>query len=164
MRRAWRTGTVALAAAAVLAGCSPPHLNLIAVYVGDDGKPWVMMAACGSDRIASAHVMSEAEPGAAPPAGLESGWVGWWTEAGARGGTFPLFEPPASWHSKPMGEQRLLAGRTYWAQFRSPDDGVYYGEAYFTEDDLAGLAPGEVWADGRAMSRGAFRKVRDDAC
>ncbi|MFE6909154.1 hypothetical protein [Streptomyces erythrochromogenes] len=167
MRRAWLAGATVLVAAGVLAGCSPPRYDLVAAYNGDDGKPWIMLAPCGRNDITSVHVSSwPTDPGRSPytpGAGLESGW---WADIDPAigGGSLPLFAPPASWSVLPHGEQRLLPGYRYNVDFYSPEDGVYYGEVYFTAEDLAGLKPGEVWAGDRAMTRKAFREYRADKC
>ncbi|MFE1899683.1 hypothetical protein [Streptomyces yangpuensis] len=167
MRRAWLTGTTVLVAAGVLTGCSPAQLSLVAAYNGDDGKPWIMLAPCGRNDITSVRVSSrptgpDRSPHA-PGAGQESGWRSGF-DPGIGGGSLPLFEPPASWSAEPDGEQRILPGHQYIAEFYSPEDGAYYGQVYFTAEDLAGLEPGEVWADDRAMTRKEFREHRAEQC
>lgn len=167
MRRAGARGTTALVAAGVLAGCSPAQFSLVAAYNGDDGRPWIMLAPCGRNDITSVRVLSrptdrDRSPHA-PGTEQESGWRSGF-DAGIGGGSLPLFEPPASWRVQPDGEQRLLPGRTYHVEFYSPEDGAYYGQVYFTAEDLAGLEPGEVWAGHRSMTRGEFREHRDHQC
>lgn len=169
MRRAWAAGAVALIAAGLLAGCSLPNLQLIAVYNGADGKPWVAMTPCGRDRITSAHVSSWPAATGPAPTDQKFGWSAWATGPTAAGGSFPLFEPPVSWHAKHGGGQRVLPGYTYRVEFRSYDDdgllgGVYHGHVRFTAEDLAGLEPGEMWAGGRAMSPKKFMELVADEC
>jgi hypothetical protein len=40
----------------------------------------------------------------------------------------------------------------------------YKALTWFTQADVEGLAPGQWWADGKAMSRAEFRAQADDAC
>ncbi|WP_405422762.1 hypothetical protein [Streptomyces erythrochromogenes] len=167
MRRAWLTGATVLVAAGVLAGCSPPRYDLVAAYNGDDGKPWIMLAPCGRNDITSVHVSSwPTDPGRSPYTPGAEQQSGWWSDfdPGIGGGSLPLFAPPGSWSVQPHGEQRILPGRRYSVDFYSPEDGVYYGEVYFTAEDLAGLEPGEVWAGDRAMTRKEFREYRAGKC
>uniref|UniRef100_A0AAU2JXM1 Lipoprotein n=1 Tax=Streptomyces sp. NBC_00049 TaxID=2903617 RepID=A0AAU2JXM1_9ACTN len=186
MRHAGLTGTMVLVAAVVLTGCSPARLDLVAAYNGDDGKPWIMLAPCGRDDItwvsmssrptdptgsagptASTEPTGPTEPTASPSAPSAERDSGWWSsriDPGIRGGSLPLFEPPASWRARSHGAQRLLPGDRYGVEFYSPDDGAYYGEVSFTAEDLAGLEPGEVWAGGRAMTRSDFREHRAGRC
>ncbi|MFE3933794.1 hypothetical protein ACFXPJ_08345, partial [Streptomyces goshikiensis] len=86
-------------------------------------------------------------------------------EPGIGGGSLPLFEPPASWDADLRGAQKLLTGYTYSVSFFARDGGsVYYGNSYFTAEDLAGLKPGEVWSGGRARTRKEFREYVKDEC
>lgn len=163
MRRAWLAGAMLLGGAGLLTGCTPPELHLIAAYTGDDGKPWIMIAPCGQDDIASVSVQGWPDGNPTGPH-EESGWRSRRFDPGIGGGSLPLFSPPASWNATADGAQRMLPGYTYSVEFHSPDDGVYYGKAYFTAEDLAGLEPGEVWAGGRAMTRKQFKEHRADKC
>ncbi|MFI9182344.1 hypothetical protein ACIGXG_08990 [Streptomyces goshikiensis] len=170
MRRAWLTGTMALAALGLLAGCTPPHLDLVAAYNGDDGKPWIMLAPCGKDDIESVSVSgwpTDDPTGPQEETGPQedSGWDSRRFEPGIGGGSLPLFEPPASWDADLRGAQKLLPGYTYGVGFFARDGGsVYYGKSYFTAEDLAGLKPGEVWSGGRARTRKEFREYVKDEC
>ena len=40
----------------------------------------------------------------------------------------------------------------------------YNIELHFTSADLSDLRTGQVWAEGRAMSRSEFEKLADDSC
>ncbi|MFB7714015.1 hypothetical protein [Streptomyces sp. NPDC056105] len=88
-----------------------------------------------------------------------------WETGGAknRGGVvFPLFSPPSEWRARTYGRQALLPGRTYALGFHASSS--YMAHVYFTADDLASLKPGQVWADGRAMSTNDFAELVDDKC
>ncbi|MEW2495224.1 hypothetical protein AB0942_17075 [Streptomyces nodosus] len=61
-----------------------------------------------------------------------------------------------------FGRQALLPGLTYALAFHG--SGGYMAHVYFTADDLASLRPGQVWADGRAMSTKDFDALVDDKC
>ncbi|MEW2626288.1 hypothetical protein [Streptomyces sp. NPDC048106] len=78
------------------------------------------------------------------------------------GAVFPLFSPPPEWRAHTFGRQELLPGRTYGLEFRVYSS--YLAHGYFTADDLASLRPGQVWANGRAMSTKDFDKLVDDKC
>ncbi|MCX4541094.1 hypothetical protein [Streptomyces sp. NBC_01565] len=163
MRRAWLTGTMVLAAAGLLAGCTPPHLDLVAAYNGDDGKPWIMLAPCGKDDIESVWVSGWSTGDPTGPQ-EDSGWASRRFEPGIGGESLPLFEPPASWDANLRGAQKLLPGYTYSVSFFARDGSVYYGKSYVTAEDLAGLKPGEVWSGSRAKTRKEFREYVKDEC
>ncbi|MEV0522138.1 hypothetical protein AB0I66_01835 [Streptomyces sp. NPDC050439] len=55
-----------------------------------------------------------------------------------------------------------MPGRTYSLGFKASSS--YQAHVYFTADDLASLRPGQVWADGRAMSTEDFAELVDDKC
>lgn len=162
MRRVRLAGTV-LVTAGLLAGCSPAQLDLIAVYNGDDGRPWVMLAPCGKDTITSVEFQSRPKGNPIGPTD-EPSWKSRRFTPGIGGGSFPLFSPPASWNAVVKGEQQVLPDFRYSVSFYSPDDGAYYGNGFFAAEDLAGLKPGEVWAAGEAMTRQEFRDHRSDTC
>ncbi|MFE0629452.1 hypothetical protein ACFW3D_21140 [Streptomyces sp. NPDC058864] len=129
---------------------------------------------CGGDHASNVWLSSweeEVSSGAvSTPAGAgeaaDSGWH-MWSSARIGRTTFPLFSPPSSWRVETTGTQELLKGRTYALTFTGPrgsNGNTYDGHVYFTADDLESLDPGQVWADGRAMSRDAFRELVDDNC
>ncbi|MFF2197834.1 hypothetical protein [Streptomyces sp. NPDC058157] len=79
--------------------------------------------------------------------------------------SFPLFSPPATWKvDRPDHVRRLTPGRWYSLGFHAPGFADYSGFVHFRAADLAGLEPGEVWADGRAMSPKKFRELVADKC
>jgi hypothetical protein len=76
---------------------------------------------------------------------------------------FPVLSPPSAWHVEGCGGRELLPGRTYSLSFYAYDS-AYYGDGYFTADDLASLRPGQVWAAGRAMSVDDFAHHVHEVC
>jgi hypothetical protein len=171
----------------LLSGCSPADLPLAAVWLSEDGKPVATIRPCGGDRVTdvdlqswethesdgasdAAHSPGSSSDGPASdgPAGgvADSGWVTWSTPVRAAATTFPLFSPPPSWRAEAQGTQALLPGRTYALTFSGPRGrrDPYNAHVYFTADDLASLEPGQVWADGRAMSRDDFGRLVADRC
>ncbi|GLX22243.1 MULTISPECIES: hypothetical protein [Streptomyces] len=178
MRRAWRGAVLALAGAGLLTGCSAADLSLISVGIGADGTPQVTMAPCGDDAIGTADFfVHEAVARTTPPPGApqpavttpltasEEGWMAGGSPLAAGRVTFPLFSPPATWAVREWGAERSLKpGRRYSLSFHAPGFADYSGTVSFTAEDLAGLGPGEVWADGRAMSPKKFRKLVADEC
>ncbi|GAA3130287.1 hypothetical protein [Streptomyces echinatus] len=103
-----------------------------------------------------------AAPGRGGPA--TTGW-----DAGdeePRGDTgFPLFAPPARWEARHRGARRPLPRHSYVLTFRHYVSGdSCHGIVEFTTEQVARLRPGQVSADGRAMSPGAFERLARDAC
>jgi hypothetical protein len=92
----------------------------------------------------------------------------WWVGSGVEIArtTFPLFSPPSVWHTQKTGPQRLPPGRSYSLHFVGARQGwdPYDGYLGFSAAGLASLRPGQVWADGRAMSLGEFEKLAEDSC
>lgn len=144
----------------LLGGCSPAELPLAAVRLDAEGKPMVSVRPCGDDRVRGLSLSSLEDPGASDDI--------YWGTHDARSGdvTFPLFSPPRSWNVDQRGPQRLVAGRNYWFS-----GVVGHGESVdyrivvlFSSADLARLETGQVWADGRAMSREDFDESLGDKC
>ncbi|WP_448321390.1 hypothetical protein [Streptomyces sp. CO7] len=163
----------------MVSGCSPAHLTLVAVTNGEDGRPVAVLQPCddgGEDIMgmrlgswpsgASRVEMDGAGTGGADEdrASVDDG--GWETPRGTthRGrAVIPVLSPPDSWLVEGGGARELLPGRTYSLSFYSYD-GVYYGDGYFTTQDLASLRPGQVWAAGRAMSVDDFADHVGEVC
>ncbi|MEO3974947.1 hypothetical protein [Streptomyces sp. CAU 1734] len=170
----------AVSALGLLSGCSPAKLPLAAVWMGEDGKPAGEIRPCDGDRAAhvalrgwgtdesavhpSARGESDPDSSTTPAEGAEDS--GWKTSGVHRGASFALFAPPPSWRVETTGVQAPAPGHTYVLGFKGPHDGwnPYDGEVHFTADDLASLDPGQVWADGRVMSRDAFAELVDEKC
>ncbi|MEW1548075.1 hypothetical protein [Streptomyces tsukubensis] len=154
-------------------GCSMPFKFLVAVWIGEDGKPVAEIRPCEGDR---AYVLAlKGRPVADPAtAGTPSGPVPdalketFW-QVGHRDGVtsavFPLFSPPASWQVRTRGPQELRPGYRYSLDFRTVEgrEMKYDAGARFTAEDLATLKPGEVW-DGGAVTRKEFEKRAEESC
>lgn len=177
MRRARLVTAWTTVDAVVLTGCGAAgDLPLIAVHHGADGTPQVTMVPCGEDGVGAAELRvfppgagTASGPGpdgpAAPGGPMSESWMAADSRPSAGAAAFPLFSPPASWAVRRWdGERRLLPGFRYTVRFRPPGSDAYAGVLAFATEDLDGLAADEVWADGRAMSRTAFRRLAEDAC
>ncbi|WP_405984661.1 hypothetical protein [Streptomyces sp. NBC_00872] len=189
MRRAITAVTGALCTAVLLTGCSPPDLRLAALWKGEDGRWWAELRPCGDDLLNSPHLSGwpteETETAGSETAGSEAagsggspspepepeptiddstGWRTWSMTPTGRV-RFPLFEPPESWRAEATGPQELRPGYTYGLTFRvGADSSVYRGSVFASTEELATLRPGQVWADGRAMSMDEFDDVVADQC
>ena len=151
-------GTVA--GAVLLSGCGAELLSLVAVRQVAIGAPEALLRPCGDDLITGLSLTGTHDD-------PEQNLSGWEAKDERRGADaeFPLFSPPAAWHATPVGKQRLVAGYAYELAFgKAEPDYDYTGTVTFTAEDLAALAPGQVWADGRAMSLGEFEKLAEDSC
>ncbi|MFF4274812.1 hypothetical protein [Streptomyces sp. NPDC001536] len=164
MRRTGFAVVGVLAGGVLLGGCSPAMLSLAAVSLGEDGEPVVTVRPCGDDRVDSLTL--DGIPGERPVS-YDPHRTAWQarSDAGIGDVTFPLFAPPRSWGVRPQGAQRLTPGYGYWLESGPTGGGFPYRVVVsFTTEELAGLGPGEVWADGRAMSRGEFEELVGDVC
>ncbi|MGI5458206.1 hypothetical protein ACQEWB_34520 [Streptomyces sp. CA-249302] len=159
-----RTGVAAVGAAVgslLLAGCSPAELPLAAASLDEDGKPVVIVRPCGDDRIGPLHLVSGAGDDGVDPG------TSWFQTTDARVGrtTFPLFSPPGSLGVRAYGPQHLSTGAGYHLDISGGRGWDAYNVSLsFTAEDLAGLKPGQVWADRRAMSRDDFDDLVGDRC
>jgi hypothetical protein len=150
------------------------------VWPGADGQPVVAIRPCGGDHAKDLDLRSWAEdayvedehgelidnPTSTASPGQED--TNWDVASGVEVGriTFPLFSPPSAWQVRKTGQQRLLPGRAYALHFTGARTGwsPYDGDLTFSAEELASLRPGQVWADGRAMSRGEFEKLAANSC
>ncbi|MEU2225119.1 hypothetical protein [Streptomyces sp. NPDC018347] len=158
------TGAVAAGIAGgmlLLSGCGAVDLPLAGVRAAPDGTPYAVFRPCGDDTYRGPHL--DGRPRGAGDGPVTTGWDT--DRRGLRGDTaFPLFAPPARWRARHRGAARPLPRHTYELGF-----GHYGGDSYnatvtFTTEQIARLEPGRVWADGRAMSPGAFERLAADAC
>jgi hypothetical protein len=151
----------AVAGGLLLGGCSPAELPLAAVTLDAAGEPVVIVRPCGDDRIGPAQL------GSGPMRGEDPG-TSWWQTSDARIGstTFRLFSPPGSFEAEKSGVQKMLPDRWYSVHIFGGRGGFddYNVSVSFSPDDLARLKPGQVWADGRAMSRDEFGDLVGDQC
>ncbi|MFK4099170.1 hypothetical protein ACI2L1_03590 [Streptomyces sp. NPDC019531] len=162
-----RRGVIAVAGAVVavglLSGCGAEILPLVAVRADGAGAVEAVLRPCGDDLVRGPSLIGV-------PTGEEESErnVSGWEASGSRrpvDAEFPLFSPPANWHVLPVGEQRLLPGHTYQLAFGKDEYNYEYtGIVTFTATDLAALEPGQVWADGRAMSLGEFEELAEGSC
>ncbi|MGW1160598.1 hypothetical protein ACWD5Q_16385 [Streptomyces sp. NPDC002513] len=161
MRRTVLAVAGAVGATALLSGCAAVDLPLAAVGPGADGAPNALIRPCGDDAYQGPALDGQADSAAG---GLVT--TGWDTEGEHTGdAVFGLFTPPARWHARHRGAQRLLPDHSYTLSFGHYVTGdSYNGVVTFSARDIAALRPGQVWADGRAMSRGEFEKLAADSC
>jgi hypothetical protein len=160
LRRALAGVAGILTGVLLLSGCTPEELPLAAVRLDAKGAPQAVLRHCGDDLIEGLSL-----DGA--PDGSEKNLSGWRVRGKRHGmdAEFPLFSPPAQWHAKAAGRRRLVPGYTYRLAFGKAEFNYeYVGTVTFRPADLAKLQPGQVWADGRAMSRGKFEKLAAASC
>lgn len=149
-----------VAGAMLLSGCGAELLPLVAVRLGASGAPEAVLRPCGDDLIQGLSLRGA-------PAGSDRVLSGWRVPGKRHGADaeFPLFSPPAAWHARPTGEQRLVPGYTYELVFGKAEFNYEYtGIVTFRAADLTALKPGQVWADDRAMSLGEFEELAEDSC
>ncbi|MEU3908832.1 hypothetical protein AB0F20_34370 [Streptomyces goshikiensis] len=160
MRRAWLTGTMALAALGLLAGCTPATYDLAAVSKDAQGQPQVELTLCKGEAAVGAFVMLHTD---GPP---ESGWNTGIGGSHGRPGPFPLFSPPPDWEVNREGPQWLLPGYRYWVSYHAVDGTSvkYEVMSHFRAEDIEALGPDQVWAHGRAMGRKRYREYVKDEC
>ncbi|WP_158697171.1 hypothetical protein [Streptomyces hokutonensis] len=159
----------AVAGGVLLGGCSPAQQSLAAVRLDEDGTPVATVRLCDGDHGSRAELSSwpTKDAGTSEPLDQQTGWrPDFGTAVEVSTATFPLFSPPAAWHTEATGPQRLQPGRTYALDVTGPRAGSdpYDIVVYFTTADLNRLKPGQVWADSRAMSQDDFDDLVDDAC
>ncbi|MFI6459851.1 hypothetical protein [Streptomyces sp. NPDC050528] len=153
-------GTVA--GALVLSGCAAVDLPLAGIRLGADGAPYALIRPCGDDSYQSPSLDGTTASAQGGP--VTTGWDV--RKEKLRGDVeFPLFSPPAAWQARHRGEQRLLPKHTYSLVFGHYITGdSYNGIVEFTTEQITALRPGQVWADGKAMSLGEFEKLAEDSC
>ncbi|MEU9170195.1 hypothetical protein AB0D34_20720 [Streptomyces sp. NPDC048420] len=161
-----RRGVFAVAGAVVaiglLSGCGAEILPLVAVRVDGEGRAQAVIRPCGDDPVHGVSLSGA-------PDEDESGDVlsGWRVPGKLRAADaeFPLFSPPAAWHAQAIGPQRPVSAYTYELGFGKGESTYEYtGSVTFRARDLATLAPGQVWADDRAMSLGEFEELAEGSC
>ncbi|MEU9441810.1 hypothetical protein AB0D42_13015 [Streptomyces sp. NPDC048304] len=159
-----RTGAVAAGIAGgmlLLSGCAAVDLPLAGVRAGTDGTPYAVFRPCGDDAYQGPSLEGR------PRGGDGSATTGWDARSeGLHGDTeFPLFAPPAGLHARHRGKQELLPGHDYTVGFGHYVTGDSYNAVVeFTAAQIARLRPGQVWADGRAMSLGSFERLAEESC
>jgi hypothetical protein len=146
----------------LLSGCAAVDLPLAGIRLGADGVPYALIRPCGDDSYQSPSLDGSA-------AGAQGGPVttGWDVRKEKLSGDaeFPLFSPPTAWQARHRGEQRLLPKHEYSLIFGHYITGdSYNGIVEFSAEQITALKPGQVWADGKAMSLGEFEKLAEDSC
>lgn len=64
-----------------------------------------------------------------------------------------------------MGDQNLRTDLTYQVAFGKAEFNYEYtGLVTFRLTDVDALEPGQVWADGRSMTREAFEELAEESC
>ncbi|MGW7410429.1 hypothetical protein ACWGI9_43345 [Streptomyces sp. NPDC054833] len=159
-----RTGAAVgvVAGALLLSGCAAVDLPLAGVRMGANGVPYALIRPCGSDSYRTPSLDGWAKGAEDGPA-----TTGWDVRKEKLSGDarFPLFSPPHAWRARHRGAQRLLPEHRYSLAFGHYVTGdSYNGVVEFTTAEIARLKPGQVWADGRAMSPGEFEKLAEDSC
>lgn len=170
MRRAGLVVVGVTVGGLLLGGCGPAHRSLVGVWLDPDGRAMARVRPCDGDQSGGVRLRAypDDREGGRGRRGHQA--VNGWSAAAvpALGDTtFPLFAPPDAWHPDTVGPQRLLSNATYGLEFTAyeHEDFVdYVGEVTFTGENLAALEHGEVWADGRSMSREAFDQLAGEAC
>ncbi|MFE0510668.1 hypothetical protein [Streptomyces sp. NPDC058964] len=162
MKRAGVAAVGVVAGVLLLSGCAAVDLPLAGVRMGADGVPYALIRPCGDDGYRTPSL-----DGWAAGAGDGPVTTGWDVRKEELSGDadFPLFSPPAAWKARHRGERRLLPGHRYTLAFGHYVTGdSYNGIVGFSAEDIAGLKPGRVWADDRAMSLGEFERLAEDSC
>ncbi|MEV6836074.1 hypothetical protein AB0N17_16415 [Streptomyces sp. NPDC051133] len=160
-----RTGAVVVGVAGamlLLGGCAAVDLPLAGVRIGADGTPYAVFRPCGGDAYQGPFLDGRAHGAGEGP--VTTGWDS--RKEGLHGDAgFPLFSPPARWRARYRGERRLLPRHRYTLGFGHYVTGDSYNAVVdFTTERIARLRPGQVWADGRVMSRRAFERLAADSC
>ncbi|MFE9685783.1 hypothetical protein [Streptomyces sp. NPDC006285] len=167
---------VAVALALLVGGCSPAERPLVAIGKGPAGDVRALLRPCSDDDPVREVVLLRNDEergkeggekgGEADPAVLDH-WSGRPPGPATGEQEFSLLSLPKGWRGGGAGSATKLAsdGNYSLSFVVGPDDTVRYkGVTRFTRADVEDLAPGQWWADGRAMSRAEFRKQADDAC
>ncbi|MGW6273857.1 MULTISPECIES: hypothetical protein [unclassified Streptomyces] len=151
----------------LVAGCSPPERPLVAIGKGPDAEIWALLRTCSDDDpLREVELSRYDEKGDA----VEPGALGDWSArpSGPINGEkrVSLFRLPRGWQGEAVSAVKLASKGEYSMSFTvGPDEVVRYkGVVHFTAADVRSLAPGQWWADGKAMSRAEFRATADDAC
>jgi len=161
-------GGAAIALALLAVGCSPAERPLVAVGRGADGDVRVLLRPCADgDPIREVVFLRSDEKGDGADRAALDGWSTRPPGSVTGEQEFSLFGPPKAWRGSTAGPvTRLASDGDYSVRFTvGADETVRYKAlTHFTRADVESLAPGQWWADGKAMSRAEFREQADDAC
>ncbi|WP_407837068.1 hypothetical protein ACE1OC_12460 [Streptomyces sp. DSM 116496] len=139
-----------------------PVLDLAAVYRDGSGRIMVELGQCGKKVDARGPTLT-----VTPDEGDTTYW-GTGRDPG-RPGPFLLFAPPGAWavKGKPGGPRALEPRHGYNLHFTVLEDGHrvrYTSSSDFRREDIDSLRPGQLWANGEAMSRERFRAHVTSEC
>ncbi|MER5763590.1 hypothetical protein [Streptomyces sp. NPDC002082] len=137
-------------------------LDLAAVYRDGSGRIMVELGQCDSKADARGPTL------VVTPDGGDTTYWGTGRDPG-RPGPFPLFAPPGAWavKGKPGGPRALEPHHGYYLHFTVLEDGhrvLYTSSSDFRREDIHSLHPGELWANGEAMSRERFHAHVTSQC
>ncbi|MDV9169859.1 hypothetical protein R6V09_06870 [Streptomyces sp. W16] len=116
----------AVAGSLLLDGCSPAQQSLAAVRLDGDGTPVATVRLCDGDHGSRAELSSwpTGDAGASEPTAQQTARrPDFGAEVEVSTATFPLFSPPAAWHTEATGLQQLRPGRTYALDVTGPRSG-----------------------------------------
>ncbi|MGW6705594.1 hypothetical protein ACWGDE_11975 [Streptomyces sp. NPDC054956] len=164
MRRGLLVGLVVLGGG-LLTACAyppgPPVYDLAGVYKEDSGRLMVELGRCSNEGDIEGLILQ-----GLPMDGLVERRTGH-VPGDTRPGPFPLLAPAPDPREEPATPPSLDPGGFYVLAFDvlKDDRRVLYASATsFKTQDIEALRPGQVWADGKAMSRERFRAYIRDAC
>lgn len=172
VRKLQGAGAVALLSL-LAAGCSPPERQLVAVGRGPEGDVRALLRPCSNathmEEVSVQHVAEETDP--ADPEFLD-GWSARPPRSVTGEQEISLYQPPENWRGTAHPASELSEAGFYAVEFvigreSTQDRSIvveYRGIGSFEAADIARLAPGQWWADGKAMSRAQFREHAGDAC
>lgn len=168
MRRVLSCALFVAVGVAALSGCSAELLPLVGVQLDAKRAPHVLLRPCGDDKIRGPSLRS-VEARHAEGGGLLDGenLSGWKVPREHAPGDvdFPLFAPPSPWAAVHVGDQELRADLAYQVAFGKAEFNYdYTGRVTFRLADVEALEPGQVWADGRSMTREAFEELAEESC
>ncbi|MFE2020481.1 hypothetical protein ACFW9O_20825 [Streptomyces sp. NPDC059499] len=169
MRRVMACALFAAIGVATLSACGAVVLPLVGVQLDAEGVPHVLLRPCGDDKIRGPGLQGFAGTNQAEDGGLLDGenLSGWKVPAEHAPGDvdFPLFAPPSQWAAVQVGDQDLRADLTYQISFGKAEFNYEYtGLVTFRLTDIDALELGQVWADGRSMTREAFEELAEESC
>ncbi|MCX5404399.1 hypothetical protein OHA37_10960 [Streptomyces sp. NBC_00335] len=153
---------LALLSGGLLTACSPPTYDLAGVYKDDSGQLMVEAGRCSNEGEITGFYLAGPPVEGSPSTTRTTGHV----RGDSRPGPFPLLAPVPGRNGEPGAPPSLDAG-SYYLSFDVLEDGhwvLYSSATLFESRDIQALGPGQVWADGEAMSRKRFRAYIRDAC
>ncbi|WP_326666118.1 hypothetical protein [Streptomyces sp. NBC_00385] len=169
MRRVMVYALFAAVGMATLSGCGAVVVPLVGVQLDAKEVPHLLLRPCGDDKIQGLALQGFAGINQAESGGLLDGenLSGWKVPGKKAPGDvdFPIFAPPSQWAAVHVGDQNLRTDLTYQVAFGKAEFNYEYtGLVTFRLTDVDALEPGQVWADGRSMTREAFEELAEESC